>query len=76
MAQAIPIHAVDAIQSDTADLKSPVVVYVGGDGDLKVDTEGGNTVTFVGMSAGDILPVSVVRIYSTGTTTTDMVMMW
>ena len=76
MAQAIPKHAVTAVQSDTVDLITPVVVYIGGDGDLKVDTEGGETATFVGLSAGDIVPVSVVRIYSTGTTATNLLMMW
>jgi len=76
MAYAIPGHAATALQSDTVNLKSPVVIYIGGDGDMKVVTEGGDIVTFVGLSAGDILPVSVIRVYSTGTTATDLVQMW
>ena len=65
MAQAIPKHAVTAKQSDTANLVTPVVVYVGGDGNVKITTEGGEDTTFVGLSAGDILPVSALRIWST-----------
>lgn len=76
MAQSIPKHAVTAVQSDTVNLVTTVVVYIGGDGNLKVTTEGGEATTFVGLSAGDILPVSALRIWSTGTTATNLVMMW
>jgi len=76
MAKSIPTHASAAVQSDTADLTYTVLVYIGGDGDLKITTEGGEDIVFVGLSAGDILPVAAVRIWSTGTTTTNMVMMW
>lgn len=76
MAKAIPEHAVTAVQSDSADLVTPVIVFVGGDGNVKVTTEGGEDVTFNGLSAGDFLPVSVKRIWSTGTTATNLVMLW
>jgi len=77
MARSIPIHADAAVQSDTANLKTAVsAIYIGGDGNLKITTEGGEAVTFVGLSAGDIVPVSAVRIWSTGTTATNLVMMW
>ena len=76
MAQAIPKNAGAAVQSDTVNLITPVVVYIGGDGNLKITTEGGQAVTFVGLSAGDIVPVSALRIWSTGTTATNLVMMW
>jgi hypothetical protein len=76
MAQSIPKHAVTAVQSDTVNLVNPVVVYVGGDGNVKITTEGGEATTFVGLSAGDILPVSALRIWSTGTTATNLVMLW
>jgi hypothetical protein len=76
MGQSIPKNAVTAVQSDTVNLPTPVVVYIGGDGNLKVTTEGGQETTFVGLSAGDILPVSALRIWSTGTTATNLLMLW
>ena len=47
--------------------------YVGGAGDVKVTTSGGNTVTFVGVTVGTVLPVRVVRFWSTGTTATNLI---
>jgi len=74
--KSIPMHAATALQSDTVDLKNPVMVYVGGDGNVKITTQGGEPATFVGLSAGDFLPVSAVRIWSTGTTATNLMMVW
>ena len=51
-------------------------IYVGGAGDIKVTTTGGNTVTFVGCLAGSILPVRAARIWATGTTATNLVGMY
>lgn len=51
-------------------------VYVGGAGDVAIKhTEGGAAVTYVGVPAGTILPVSGVRVMSTNTTATSMVWM-
>jgi hypothetical protein len=51
-------------------------IYVGGAGDVAIKhTEGGSAVTYVGVPAGSILPVSGVRVMSTGTTATSMVWM-
>ncbi len=58
--------------SDSADLTTPSVVYVGGSGDVKVTTAQGDTVTFVGVISGGVLPVQVIRVWSTGTTATYM----
>lgn len=49
-------------------------LYVGGTGNVKVDTAGGNTVTFTAVPVG-ILPVIVTKVYKTGTTASDMVVM-
>lgn len=48
-------------------------VYVGGTGDASVITVGGDTVTFVGLPTGSILPVRVIRVNATGTTASDLV---
>jgi len=47
-------------------------LYVGGAGDIKVDTDVGTTLTFVGVQAG-FFPVAVSRVYSTGTTATNII---
>lgn len=50
------------------------IIYVGVAGDVKVDTVGGDTVTF---KAGQgFLPVQVTKVYQTGTTATDMLWCW
>jgi hypothetical protein len=51
-------------------------LYVGGAGDVKVDTAGADTVTFAGVPAGSLLPVRVRRVYATGTTATSIVAVW
>jgi hypothetical protein len=52
------------------------VLYVGGAGNLKVDTIGGDTVTFTGVLGGSFIPVQVTRVYATGTTATSIVALW
>ena len=59
--------------SDTADLASPSVVYVGATGNVKVNTAQGDTVTFSNVPSGGIIPVQVTRVWSNGTTATNMV---
>jgi hypothetical protein len=72
--------------SDTVDIPSVstqdgsgnngCVLYIGGDGDVKVTTAGGDTVTFVGLIAGSFVPVQVLRVWSTDTTATSIVALW
>ena len=52
------------------------VLYVGGAGNLKVKTVGGDEVTFVGVNTGTFLPVQVVRVFSTGTSATNILALW
>ena len=48
-------------------------LYIGSNGNVAVITRGGQTVTFVGIVAGTILPVRVSRVLSTGTTAGNIV---
>lgn len=64
------------IPAVTGGTNNGCVLYVGGDGDLKVTTIGGDDVTFVGLSAGTFIPVHVLRVWSTGTTATNIVALW
>ncbi|NBX51210.1 hypothetical protein EBT25_15100 [bacterium] len=52
------------------------VLYVGGAGNLKVTTAGGDEVTFTGVLAGSFIPVQVVKVWSTGTSATSIVALW
>lgn len=52
------------------------VLYVGVGGSLKVMTAGGDTVTFKNFIGGSFLPVQVLRVYSTGTTASEIIAMW
>ena len=68
-----PAGAFTVTVSDTLNLPFVAVVYVGVSGTVKVTTANGDVVTFTGALAGTILPVQVLRVWSTGTTATTMV---
>jgi len=77
MPSEVPTKCRAITPNDSANLPRPgAFVYVGGDGNVKITAEEEGTVTFIGMSAGDILPVSVVRVFATGTTATNLIAMW
>ena len=60
--------------NDSTDLTTIArALYVGGAGNVKIDAADGSTVTFSGVLAGSILPVRAARVYSTGTTATNIV---
>ena len=60
--------------NDSTDLTIfPRAIYVGGAGNVKVITLGGDTVTFSGVLAGTVLPVRVKRVFSTDTTATNLI---
>ena len=44
-------------------------IYVGGAGNLNVIMQGGQTVSFVGVPAGTLLPIRVSRVLATSTAT-------
>ena len=52
------------------------VLYVGGAGNIKVETVGGDEVTFVGINTGTFLPVQVVKVFATGTSATNILALW
>lgn len=59
--------------SDTVNLPSPSVVYVGGAGTVKVTTAQGDDVTFVGVNSGSVIPVQVIRVWASGLTASSLV---
>lgn len=60
--------------NDSADLAiGATAIYIGSDGNITVDTSFGDTVAFVGVLSGTVLPVRARRVYSTGTTASNLV---
>lgn len=52
-------------------------LYVGGTGDVTVDTVGGETsITFKAVPVGTLLAIRAIRVHATGTTATNIVAMW
>lgn len=47
-------------------------IYCGGSGDVKITTLAGTDVTIVDLAAGVLHPIGCKRIWSTGTTATDL----
>lgn len=63
-------------KSDTATLAQPGRIYVGGAGNLAVVTDEGDAVTFVGVLKGTILDVIVKQVKATGTTATNLLVVF
>lgn len=72
MSDLVFTNAAAVTPSDTVNIPRTTGLYVGGAGNLKVDMagDGKTTVTFSAVPVGTILPISVQRVYATGTTAT------
>jgi len=75
--------AVDITPDDSADIPNTTergcCVYVGdisGGSNIKVTMESGNDITFTGVVAGSFLPILVTRVFSTGTTATEILALY
>lgn len=67
-------NAAAVTPNDSTDLTNTArALYVGTGGDVKVTTAGNDTVTFNDVQGGSILPVRIKRVFSTGTTASNMV---
>ena len=51
-------------------------LYIGGAGNVKVTTIGGDIVTFTAPTLGQVLPVQVIKLHSTGTSATLVNALW
>lgn len=70
-------RAVPVTPSDTTDLAYySRALYIGSSGDVTVIMQGGQTVTFTGMVAGQIYPLRVGRVKAAGTTAAAIVALW
>ncbi len=51
-------------------------LYVGGAGDVRVESQSGDVATFAAVPAGSVLPIRVRLVVGAGTTATDIVALW
>lgn len=71
----IATNAAALTKSDTA-VFPPFILYVGTTGNVVVQTQGGNKVTFTNIQDGSFLPILITMVYSTDTTASDFVRLW
>lgn len=71
-----PDNAEDAVPHDTNLLVNAGILYVGTGGNISLVTSQGNEVTFVGVLSGSFLPVLTRQVKNTGTTATDLVVLY
>jgi len=69
-AKAITPHDTNPVAAPNGKVRG---VRVGGAGSLSVITEGGTTVTFSAVAAGETIPLIVTHVRSTGTTATNII---
>ncbi len=70
-------NAAAVTPNDTTELtKSPRAIYIGTGGNLCLTTVTGKTVTFVNVQDGCILPVRPKMIRASGTTASDILVLW
>lgn len=62
-----PGGATTFTNSDTVNLPTPSVIYVGGSGNVRVTTAQGDDTLFVGLQTGQVIPVQVIRVWATDT---------
>ena len=67
---------IPSLSSESGTPNRGCVLYIGTGGDLKVLTVGGDEVTFTNFQDGSFLPVQVLRVYSTGTTASNIIALW
>jgi hypothetical protein len=51
-------------------------LYIGTPGNVKVQTAGGDILTFVGVFAGQFFPVNVIQVFQTETTAGEIIALW
>jgi len=72
-------HVAAVTPADATPFTSPTYaewLWVGGAGNVKLITRGGETVTFSGVPAGTFLPIECTGVESTGTTATLILRCW
>lgn len=66
-------HSFEAIVPHASNNQTFDAIYVGVGGNIAIVEDSGRVVIFLGAVAGDILPISGIRVNAISTTATDMV---
>ena len=66
----------DITPGEPINAPGPVLLMSQDDGDITVETLGGDVVTFVGVTKNFTLPVQVSKVLTSGTTVTNMIALW
>jgi hypothetical protein len=70
-------HVLTVAPSNSTDLTHAGLLYVGGTGNVQVNTAGGETsVVLTAVPAGTLVPLVVTRVWVTNTTATNMVVLY
>ena len=67
---------ISAPSTQDGSYSEPCVLYTGSGGTIRVLTAGGDDVTLVSVQAGVVLPLQIVRVFSSTTNATGMVALW
>jgi hypothetical protein len=67
---------IPSVSSQDGSGNNGCVLYVGTKGNLKIMTVGGDEVTFTNIQDGSFIPVQVLKVFSTGTTASNIVALW
>jgi hypothetical protein len=70
---AVAEDAFSVTTNDTTTFAATKGLFIGVAGDVKVKMKNGTAITFTGLSAGIIHPISVTMVYATGTTALNIV---
>lgn len=68
-----PAGAEAVTPSDTTNLTTPSVIYVGVAGAVQVTTANGDVAVFTAVPGGSVIPVQVICVWATNTTATNLV---
>jgi len=70
------LYTVYSMSSQTSMGNPGCVLYIGTGGNLRVTTSGNDIVTFTNVQDGTFFPISVIKLWATGTTATAVNALW
>lgn len=68
--------AAAVVLNDSTELQVTRALYVGTGGDIKVTMAYGDVVTFKNTMTGLVLPIQVIKVWSTGTTASNIIALY
>lgn len=69
-------YAIYAMSPQTSLGNQGCVLYVGTGGNVRVTTSGNDILTFINVQDGTFFPINVIKLWSSGTTATNIIGLW